>query len=128
MKLSPGGGGFGFCLWVAEDRKLGHAASAITDAFGWKTIESERLPQPKKTLESGQVAPVTGVATPLAWPREGWSASPTRARCSSREQTRYEAPGEWGHLLCLDRLPEVKSLRAKIALRCQGEGKAAQWK
>ena len=32
-------------------------------------------------------------------------------RCPSLEQTRYEAPGEWGKLLGQDRLPEVRTLR-----------------
>eukprot|EP01036_Dinobryon_divergens_P001984 gene1984-biopygen1757 len=36
-------------------------------------------------------------------------------RCRSLEQTRYQSPGEWGRILGLDRLPEVKTLRAKIA-------------
>ena len=35
-------------------------------------------------------------------------------RCQSLEQTRYEAPGEWGRLLGLDRSPEVRTLRSKI--------------
>jgi hypothetical protein len=48
-------------------------------------------------------------------------------RCRSLEQTRYQAPGEWGRLLGLDRLPEVKTLRAKIAALCASEGRAAQW-
>jgi hypothetical protein len=48
-------------------------------------------------------------------------------RCRSLEQTRYQAPGEWGRLLGLDRLPEVKTLRAKIATLCATEGRAAQW-
>lgn len=48
-------------------------------------------------------------------------------RCRSLEQTRYQAPGEWGRILGLDRLPEVKTLRAKIALWCSEEGRAAQW-
>ena len=48
-------------------------------------------------------------------------------RCPSLEQTRYQAPGEWGKLLGLDRLPEVKTLREKIALLCAQEGQAAQW-
>jgi hypothetical protein len=48
-------------------------------------------------------------------------------RCPSLEQTRYEAPGEWGKLLGLDRLPEVKTLREKIALLCAEEGRATQW-
>src|SRR4029079_16811285 len=48
-------------------------------------------------------------------------------RCPSLEQTRYEAPGEWGKLLGLDRLPEVRTLRQKIALLCAPEGRATQW-
>ena len=30
------------------------------------------------------------------------------------EQLRYCAPGEWGNILGLDRIPEVKTLRAKL--------------
>lgn len=48
-------------------------------------------------------------------------------RCPSLEQTRYEAPGEWGKLLGLDRLPEVRTLRAKIGILCGQEGQATQW-
>jgi hypothetical protein len=48
-------------------------------------------------------------------------------RCASLEQTRYQAPGEWGRILGLDRLPEVKTLRAKIALLCATPGQAGQW-
>lgn len=48
-------------------------------------------------------------------------------RCRSLEQTRYQAPGEWGKLLGLDRLPEVKTLRTKIGILCQKEGQAALW-
>lgn len=48
-------------------------------------------------------------------------------RCRSLEQTRYQAPGEWGRMLGLDRLPEVKTLRAKIAMLCATQGRAAQW-
>jgi len=48
-------------------------------------------------------------------------------RCPSLEQTRYEAPGEWGKLLGLDRLPEVRTLRNKIGILCGQEGRATQW-
>jgi hypothetical protein len=48
-------------------------------------------------------------------------------RCPSVEQTRYQAPGEWGKLLGLDRLAEVRTLREKIARLCAQEGQAAQW-
>jgi len=36
-------------------------------------------------------------------------------RLKSLEQLRYCAPGEWGKLLGLDRVPEVRTLRTKIA-------------
>jgi len=49
------------------------------------------------------------------------------ARIRSLEQLRYEAPGEWGKLLGLDRIPEVRTLRAKVKLLCQDLGKAMQW-
>jgi hypothetical protein len=35
------------------------------------------------------------------------------ARIGSLEALRYVAPGEWGKLLGLDRIPEVRTLRAK---------------
>ena len=38
----------------------------------------------------------------------------------------YSAPGEWGNLLGLDRVPEVRTLRAKIALLAQ-EDAPQQW-
>jgi len=49
------------------------------------------------------------------------------ARIRSLEQLRYEAPGEWGKLLGLDRVPEVRTLRAKLKLLCQDLGKAMRW-
>jgi hypothetical protein len=48
-------------------------------------------------------------------------------RCRSMEKVRYQAPGEWGKLLGLDRLPEVKTMRKKIGLLCAKDGQAAQW-
>jgi hypothetical protein len=48
-------------------------------------------------------------------------------RCRSLEQSCYLSPGEWGKLLGLDRLPEVKTLRRKISALCTQDGKAAQW-
>jgi hypothetical protein len=48
-------------------------------------------------------------------------------RCPSLEQTRYQSPGEWGKILGLDRLPEVKTLREKVGLFCAEEGRATQW-
>jgi hypothetical protein len=48
------------------------------------------------------------------------------ARLQSIESLRYCAPGEWGKLLGLDRVPEVRTLRAKIRLLAR-EDQPAQW-
>ena len=40
----------------------------------------------------------------------------TLARVRNPESVRYQAPGEWGCVLGLDRGPEVKTLRRKIKL------------
>ena len=49
------------------------------------------------------------------------------ARIRTLEQLRYQAPGEWGKLLGLDRIPEVRTLRAKLKLMCQDLGRAMSW-
>jgi len=49
------------------------------------------------------------------------------ARIRSLEQLRYQPPGEWGKLLGLDRIPEVRTLRAKLKLLCQELGRATRW-
>jgi Transposase protein len=49
------------------------------------------------------------------------------ARLTSIEQLRYVAPGEWGDLLGLDRVPEVRCLRSKLALLSGQDGQAAKW-
>jgi len=49
------------------------------------------------------------------------------ARIRSLEQLRYQAPGEWGKLLGLDRIPEVRTLRAKLKRLCQDWGRAVRW-
>jgi len=48
-------------------------------------------------------------------------------RCSSLERTRYQSPGEWGKLLGLDRMPEVRTLREKLTLLCKEAGQARMW-
>ncbi len=48
------------------------------------------------------------------------------ARVQSVEQLRYYAPGEWGKLLGLDRVPEVRTLRTKLAL-LTGTTAPTQW-
>lgn len=49
------------------------------------------------------------------------------ARIKSIEQLRYVAPGEWGKLLGLDRIPEVRTLREKLTTLCNEPGRAARW-
>ena len=49
------------------------------------------------------------------------------SRVQSMEALRYEAPGEWGRLLGLDRVPEVRTLREKIGLLCEDEAKVREW-
>lgn len=49
------------------------------------------------------------------------------ARIESIEQLRYNSPGEWGHLLGLDRIPEVRCLRQKLSWLCRQPGRAAGW-
>ena len=48
------------------------------------------------------------------------------ARIKSLERLRFEAPGEWGQLLGLDRIPEVHTLRTKLGLMAQGQ-KVESW-
>ena len=49
------------------------------------------------------------------------------ARIPSLEQLRYVAAGEWGNLLGLDRIPEVRTLREKLKVLCAETGRAARW-
>ena len=49
------------------------------------------------------------------------------ARIRSVEQLRYQAPGEWGKVLGLDRIPEVRTLREKIERLCRDLGRAMEW-
>jgi len=49
------------------------------------------------------------------------------ARVRSLEALRYQPPGEWGKLLGLDRVPEVKTLRAKLALLCADPERPRAW-
>jgi len=49
------------------------------------------------------------------------------SRVQSMEALRYESPGEWGRLLGLDRVPEVRTLREKIGLLCEDEAKVREW-
>jgi hypothetical protein len=49
------------------------------------------------------------------------------ARIPSLEALRYVVPGEWGKLLGLDRIPEVRTLRQKVGELCSSEGRAERW-
>lgn len=49
------------------------------------------------------------------------------ARVSSLEQLRYEPPGEWGKLLGLDRIPEVRTLREKLEMLCANPQSVREW-
>ncbi|MFA6047154.1 MAG: putative transposase [Phycisphaerales bacterium] len=48
-------------------------------------------------------------------------------RLRSLEALRYEPPGEWGQLVGLDRIPEVRTLRQKLGQLCQPPGVATTW-
>lgn len=47
-------------------------------------------------------------------------------RLKHPESLRYSAPGEWGKLLGLDRIPEVKTLRKKLKILSE-KGQTSQW-
>jgi len=49
------------------------------------------------------------------------------ARIGSLEKLRYESAGEWGSLLGLDRVPEVRTLREKLKVLCAEVGRAGRW-
>lgn len=47
-------------------------------------------------------------------------------RLKHPESLRYCAPGEWGKLIGLDRIPEVKTLRRKVKILSE-EGRTSSW-
>jgi len=49
------------------------------------------------------------------------------ARLRSVERLRYCAPGEWGNVLGLDRIPEVRTLRDKIAVLAANSAGVQNW-
>ena len=49
------------------------------------------------------------------------------SRVKSLEKLRYEPPGEWGKLLGMDRIPEVKTLRNKLELLCADPKPVHEW-
>lgn len=48
-------------------------------------------------------------------------------RVPSLEALRYEPPGEWGKVLGLDRIPEVRTLRAKLEVLCEEAKAVRDW-
>ena len=50
-----------------------------------------------------------------------WRISDRWSHCAIKR------PGEWGKLLGLDRIPEGRTLRAKLKLLCQDAGRAMRW-
>ena len=48
------------------------------------------------------------------------------ARIRTMEQLRYHPPGEWGKLLGLDRVPEVRTLRQKVKVLAEPEA-VGEW-
>jgi hypothetical protein len=73
--------------------------------------------------------------THFAWPKGYYPMEPifiilaclALARVQSLEQVRYQSPGEWGKLMGLDRIPEVRTLRHKLALLADDTGRTARW-
>ena len=51
----------------------------------------------------------------------------TLARVRNPESLRYQAPGEWGAILGLDRGPETKTLRRKLRLLTSAEHTVRDW-
>ena len=51
----------------------------------------------------------------------------TLARVRNPEALRYQAPGEWGAILGLDRCPEPKTLRRKLRLLASAEHTVRDW-
>ena len=49
------------------------------------------------------------------------------ARIPTLEKIRYQSPAEWGQLLGLDRIPEVKTLRRKLKSLCLDARLVAGW-
>lgn len=73
--------------------------------------------------------------THFTWPKGYYPMEPifiilaclALARVQSLEQVRYQSPGEWGKLMGLDRIPEVRTLRQKLALLADDTGRTARW-
>ena len=51
----------------------------------------------------------------------------TLARVRNPDSLRYQAPGEWGAILGLDRCPETKTLRRKIRSSTRCTASSAPW-
>lgn len=73
--------------------------------------------------------------THFTWPKGYYPMEPifiilaclALARVQSLEQVRYQSPGEWGKLMGLDRIPEVRTLRQKLALLADDTERTSRW-
>jgi len=100
---------------LAQDVPMGGVLCALPALLAWGLLRHTRK---NFTLPAG-FYPLEAIFLLLAFLALG--------RVPSLEQMRYEPPGEWGKLLGLDRIPEVKTLRAKLSLLCQDEQRLRQW-
>ncbi len=69
---------------------------------------------------------VLGVSLSALFPQAGLSGERGQTGIQALEGLRYYAPGEWGKVLGLDRVPEVRTLREKLQLLGQEE-KVRAW-
>jgi transposase-like protein len=100
---------------LAQDVPMGGVLCALPALLAWGLLRHTRQ---TFTLPPG-FYPLEAIFLLLAFLALG--------RIPSLEQMRYEPPGEWGKLLGLDRIPEVKTLRAKLGLLCKDEPRLRQW-
>ena len=99
----------------AEDIPNGGVLCALPAllAFGLLRHTSAHVPLPKGFY------PLESIFLLLAYLALG--------RVPSLEQLRYSSPGEWGKLLGLDCIPEVKTLREKIGVLADDPARSGRW-
>jgi len=82
-----------------------------------KKLTSERLVDVQTALNQGQSVPAIS---------KQLGVLPSTLH-KAIESLRYQAPGEWGKLLGLDRSPEVKTMRNKLGVLCDEPGRAQRF-
>jgi len=99
----------------AEDIPNGGVLCALAAllSFGLLSQATSHFPRPKGYY------PMESIFLLLAYLALG--------RVPSLEQLRYQPAGEWGKLLGLDRIPEVKTLRDKIGVLSDDQERTARW-